>query len=182
MKPVQRAIVAVSAALVCGASVSGLIPLMWYKPADPVSGPTTDFAEGAVKLVKPASPFDKKNIHVVTLGERLEFECNFYLDDFFEKSIIWAGANILNPTDETMFFEYHVAFFDEQNHLIGCASQGSYGGLEPGQTTQLGSCLIALDRHDSERVKKYQARVYESSREIGARTLSESAGDPVAPD
>lgn len=130
----------------------------------------TDHIEGEVVLEKPASPFDDKGMHIVKLGEQLDVECRFYIDDFFDKSIIWAGANITNPSDTPMFFEYSVAFFDEHNQLVGCASQGSYGGVEPQQTTQLGSCLITLDPQDIARVRRYQVRIYESTKEIGSHT------------
>lgn len=129
----------------------------------------TDHAQGELRLEKPSSPFDERGMHIVELGDKLDFECRFYIDDFFDKSIIWAGANISNPGDTPMFFEYNVAFFDEKGELIGCASQGSYGGVEPKQTTQLGSCLIALEPQDIERVGRYQVRVYESDREVGAQ-------------
>jgi len=127
----------------------------------------SDFAEGAITLAQPASPFDDKGVKTVTMGTQLEFECRFYIDDFFDKSIIWAGANITNPTSTPMFFEYNVAFFDSEGKLIGCAAQGSYGGVEPGESTQLGSCLITLQQQDIARVRRYQVRVYESTREVG---------------
>lgn len=130
---------------------------------------STDFAEGAVELQRPDSPFDDKGVKIVTLGNKLEFECRFYIDDFFEKTIIWAGANISNPTSSPVFFEYNVAFFDEQGKLIGCAAQGSYGGVEAKESTQLGSCLIALQPEDIARVRRYQVRVYESNKEVGAQ-------------
>ncbi len=134
---------------------------------------TTDFAQDDVKLEKPESPFDSKGVHTVTLGDKLKFECRMHIDEFFDKSIINAGATITNPTSTPMHFEYNIAFFNERGQLIGCASQGSFGGLEPQQTTQLGSCLIALEPDDIDTVRSYQIRVYESPREVGGtKTLA----------
>lgn len=166
-----RMVAAMAATLAVG------VGAIYALETEPTAGPTTAFTDGNVKLIKPASPFDKEKMHVVKLGDRLQFECNFFIDDFFDKSIIWAGANVLNPTDETMYFEYSVAFFDEKNHLVGCASQGSYGGVEAGQSTQLGSCLITLDRRDIDRITRFQVRVYESNREIGEEKKPASASD-----
>lgn len=162
--------------LAAGVIASGAGMLHALDP-EPMSGPTTAVESGAITLREPKNPFDKSSIEVVTLGKQLEFECQFYIDDFFDKSIIWAGASVRNPTERTMYFHYNVAFFDDKNQLIGCTSQDSYGGVEPQQTTHLGSCLIPLDRRDLERVTRYQVRVYESSREIGAAPVTESAGE-----
>jgi hypothetical protein len=60
--------------------------------------------------------------------------------------LINAGATVKNSGTTPMFYVFQVAFFDKANHLLGCASQASFGdqGLKPGEETQLGSLLVSL--------------------------------------
>jgi len=105
----------------------------------------------------------------VEVGQSVKGTCKFYIDDFFGKKIINANIEVKNTAQKPMFFQYNVAFFDKDGHLIGSASQGLSGdsGLEPGKTTQTGSCLIPLPAGKHEEVASYKIAYYESETQIG---------------
>lgn len=78
--------------------------------------------------------------------------------------MINAGATVKNTGSKPMFYVFHVAFFDKDNHLLGCVSQASFGdeGQKAGEETQLGSMMVVLPASDLPKVASYQAAFYES--------------------
>ena len=125
-------------------------------------------ASGEIALKQATSSFDKENVVTISLGEDIKLTCNMYIDDFFEKKIINAGAEIHNTSSDTMHCSYNVAFFDKDKNLVGCAAQNSFGdGLGPDEKTYLGSCLISLPHALFEKVKYYQIVLYTGKKEVG---------------
>ncbi len=123
--------------------------------------------EGSCTL-KEGSAFDK-DVFTVEVGDRIKGTSKFYIDEFFDKKIIYANIEIKNTASIPFFCQYYVAFFDDEGNLVGCATQGSFGddGLEPGETTQFGSCLIPLPQGKHEKVSSYKIAFYESDSPIG---------------
>ena len=132
------------------------------------SGLCSSFKSGKVELKERKSMFDKT--FEVSIGDKIKANCKFYIDEFFKKKIIWAGADLENTSSKSMHYAYYVAFFDKDRNIIGCAHQSSMGnGLKPGEKTQLGSCLISLPSSEFAKVKYYQVLIYESVNEVGKK-------------
>ena len=108
------------------------------------------------------------NAPVVEMGKKVKLTAKFYISEFFGSKVINAGATVKNSATKPMFYVFHIAFFDKDNHLLGCASQASFGeqGLKPGEETQLGSLLVALPPSELKKVASYQAAFYESEHKI----------------
>lgn len=122
---------------------------------------------GAVKLSESKfGPPD--NAPAVELGKTVKLTAKFYISDFFGSKVINAGATVKNTGSKPMFYVFHVAFFDKENHLLGCTSQSSFGdqGLKPGDETQLGSLMVMLPESELKKVTSYQAPFYESPHKI----------------
>ena len=119
--------------------------------------------------LREAGAFDDEKHVVVKVGEKVKGTCSFYIDEFFGKKIVNANIKIENTTDNAMFCEYHVAFFDKNGNLVGCASQGTMGddGLGAGKETLLGSCLITVPKDKLKRIASYKVTFYESDTPIG---------------
>ncbi len=126
-------------------------------------------AEGEVTLRKVEAGAEDENVFRVTVtGGLVEADCGFYLDEYFEKSIIWANAEIRNLTEAPVHYAYYVAFLDAEGNLVGCASQTSMmNGLGAGESTRLANCLIPLPEEAFGRVSRYRVVIYESDEEIG---------------
>ena len=124
--------------------------------------------EGPCQLKK-SDGFDDSNAVKVEVGTGIKGVCKFYISDFFGAEIINAGIEIKNTTSKPRHCSYNVAFFDKDDQLIGCVSQGtsSEEGLAAGATSTLGSCLIPLPKRLYEKVVKYKIAFYESDQEIG---------------
>lgn len=97
-------------------------------------------------------------------GDFVKATCNWYAGDFFGKQTVFAGITVTNTASKTMFFNYYVAFYDNDKRLVGAAGQGSFGkeGLKPGESTQMGSCLIHLPKDKYKEIASYQAVIYET--------------------
>lgn len=122
---------------------------------------------GPVKLAESKfGPPD--NAPAVEMGKTVKLTAKFYISDFFGSKVISAGAKVKNSGTTPMFYSFHVAFFDKDNHLLGCTSQASFGdqGLKPGDETQLGSLLVMLPADELKKVTSYQAAFYESEHKI----------------
>jgi len=125
---------------------------------------------GEVNLIKVKNFFaEKDNIFKVSIGEKIKFECMFYITEWIGKDVVWAGADIINTTSENVHYAYYVSFFDKDMNLIGCQREASFGeGFEPIEMkTQLGSCLIELPISEIAKIKYYNVVLYESENEIG---------------
>jgi len=123
--------------------------------------------EGPCKLQE-SSGFDKKAVEV-KVGKTIKGTCKFYIDEFFGKKIINANIALHNTGKKSAHCHYYVACFDKAGKLVGCASQGTFGkdGLDAGDKTQLGSCLIPLPKGLHERVASYKIAFYESATPVG---------------
>jgi hypothetical protein len=108
------------------------------------------------------------NAPAVEMGKTVKLTARFYISEFFGSKVINAGATVKNIGSKPMFYVFHVAFFDKENHLLGCASQSSFGdqGLKPGEETQLGSLMVTLPASELSKVSSYQAAFYESDHKL----------------
>jgi hypothetical protein len=124
--------------------------------------------EGPCKLQEAGAFDDAKHVKVA-FGTGVVAKARFFIDEFFGKTIINAGATIENGTRKTVFFQYFVAFFDKDGLLVGCTGQGSFSddGLAPGDESQLGSCLVHLAKEDARKVASYKAVLYVDTKPIG---------------
>lgn len=123
--------------------------------------------EGPCKLKK-SQAFDESDAVKVEVGTGIKGVCKFYVTDFFDAEIIDAGIQLTNTTNKPRYCYYNVAFFDKDDQLVGCASQGTSGdGLGAGKTMISGSLLIPLPKGLYEKVVKYKIAFYESDKEIG---------------
>jgi hypothetical protein len=105
---------------------------------------------------------------MVDMGKTVKLTAKFYITDFFGSKVITAGATVKNTGKAPMFYVFNVAFFDKDNHLLGCASQASFGeqGMKAGEETQLGSLLVMLPASEIAKVASYQATFYESEHKL----------------
>jgi hypothetical protein len=102
------------------------------------------------------------------LGNVVKASGQCAITDFFGSKVINCGVTVKNTGSKPMFCVIHVAFFDKDNHLLGCASQTSFGdsGLKPAEETQFASMLINLPPDALQKVATYQAAFYESEKKI----------------
>jgi len=126
-------------------------------------------SSGEVELQYAGHFDDDKVVEVAVESEGFSLTARLRLDIFFDKHIINANADVENNRDEAVFYRYYIAFFDAEGGLIGCAGQGSFGddGMDAGDNTQLGSCLIEIDPEIADSIASYQMLVYVSDRPIG---------------
>ena len=117
--------------------------------------------EGSITL-KEGSAFDK-DAFKKTFGDGIKATTNWRVGDFFGKHTVFAGVTVSNSTQTVLAFSYYVAFFDKDRKLVGSEAQGSFGdqGLKPGETTQLGSCLVHLPKDKYKEIQFFQAVIYE---------------------
>lgn len=105
-----------------------------------------------------------ENAPAVEMGRTVKVTAKFYISEFFGSKVVSTQAAVKNTGSKPKFYVFHVAFFDKDNHLLGCASQGSFGdeGLKPGDQTQLGSLMVTLPASELSKVASYQAAFYKS--------------------
>ncbi len=127
-----------------------------------------EFKQGTCKL-KEWSAFDE-DVFTVEVGKQIKGTCKFYIDEFFSKKIVNANIKIENTSTVPLFCYYYVAFFDNSGNLVGCGAQESFsggGGLKPGESLLLGSCLMPLPEGQHEKISSYKIAFYESEVPIG---------------
>lgn len=97
-------------------------------------------------------------------GDNIEVTSKWYVDDFFGRETVFAGASVKNKGSKTLAFHYFVAFYDKEHKLIGCAAQSSFkdAGLKAGEETELGSCLVKLPSSKFKEIEYFEAVVYET--------------------
>jgi hypothetical protein len=119
--------------------------------------------EGPITLVYDESPFSEK-IFKKEFGNILKVTCNWRVGDFFGKETVFANITVKNTSAKPMYFNYYVAFFDKNGRLVGSTGQGSFGddGIKPGDSDQMGSCLIHLPAGRYKDIATYQAVIYET--------------------
>ena len=81
-------------------------------------GPYRQTARGKVLLEK-----GFRTAHQVKLGKRLKGTAKLHVMEFFGAKTISGQLDVENPTDKKVFIAYHLAFFDKEGNLLGCASQ-----------------------------------------------------------
>lgn len=107
---------------------------------------------------------------IKTIEDGLVCKPKLYKTEFFGKILVWAGADLENPTEKTLHYAYHVALYDKDKRLLGASNMKSFTkGVEPGAKTQLGSCLIYMPKERIGEVKYAQWRFYTGESEIGAK-------------
>jgi hypothetical protein len=119
--------------------------------------------EGDIKLTYSESMF-ADNAFKKEFGDVVKAKCNWYTGEFFGKETVFAGISVKNTSTKPMFFQYYVAFYDKNKKLVGATGQGSFGdkGLDPGEETQMGSCMIHLPKDKYKDIVSYQAVIYET--------------------
>lgn len=92
----------------------------------------------------------------------VELSGSIEADEFFGDQIINANARVNNGSDATLSGSYHAAFYDDENQLLGVASQSITDQLaiEPGDETQLGSMLVQIPAAAIEAATQYQLTFY----------------------
>ncbi len=121
-----------------------------------------DSIQGEIKLNYSESMFSE-NIFKKEFGQVVKATTSWHAGEFFGQETVFAGITVTNTGTKPMFFNYYVVFFDKDKNLVGAAGQGTFGdGLKPGQTTQLGSCLIHLPKDKYKQIVSYQAVIYET--------------------
>jgi hypothetical protein len=119
--------------------------------------------EGDIKLNYSDSMFSKETFKK-ELGDVVKATCDWRAGEFFGKETVFAGITVKNTGAKPMFFQYYVAFYDKNKKLVGASGQGTFGdeGLKPGESTQMGSCLIHLPKDKYKEIVSYQAVIYET--------------------
>src|SRR5258708_27708432 len=102
----------------------------------------------------------------VTMGKVVKMTGDFHVIQFFGAKVIDCGVKVKNTGKQPMYCIAHVAFFDKDNHLLGCVSQGSMGALKPDETTELASMLVSLPLPELKKVASYQVAFHESENKI----------------
>lgn len=100
---------------------------------------------------------------VKEFGDTLKAKTKWYAGKFFDKETVFAGVTVKNTGATPKHFEYYVAFFDKDKKLVATAGQGEGGihGVKPGESMQLGSCLITLPKDKWKEITSYQVTFYE---------------------
>ena len=101
------------------------------------------------------------------VGDRLKGKTKIHVIDWFGGHAISGQVDVENPTDATVHFGYHVAFFDAEGGLVGCANQSM--DVEGGARVTVGGAVIKLPREAIGTVRRYQIAWYEDAQEIGKR-------------
>lgn len=123
---------------------------------------------GEIVLREASDIFDHDNAFSFELGDRLMVECKFFITRVFGRKTLWAGADVTNNSDTTLYFAYYAAFFDADNNLLGSASEVSMiTGLKPGRKMQLSNCMIFMPDSEFSKIRTYRVTLYESETEIG---------------
>jgi hypothetical protein len=102
----------------------------------------------------------------VSLGDKLKFEGEFRVTDFFGKTALNAGGKLKNTSDKKMHYAYYVTFLDKDKNVVGCTSLTSLS-VEAGKDTFIGNVIfIPADR--VEKIVSFAATLYEGEKEIGS--------------
>jgi hypothetical protein len=103
----------------------------------------------------------------VALGDKLKGEASLEIRDWFGGKAITGQLDVENPTDASVFLSYHLAFFDKDGVLIGCATQNME--IEAGESTSIGGAVIQVPAAQLKQVASYQIAYYEDAKAIGQR-------------
>jgi hypothetical protein len=117
--------------------------------------------EGTITLQEYSQGDDVSKKNIITIGNKVIFEINAYIDDFLGNPIINANAKITNTTASTMQVIYAITFYDDTGTIIGASAMSST--LEPNKDIYYGSTLIKGKKEDFLKVRKY--KVYACSYE-----------------
>ena len=103
----------------------------------------------------------------VTVGDKVKGTTKIHVTDWFGGHAISGQVDVENSTDETIYFGYHLAFFDAEGGLVGCASQSL--DVEPNDSVIVGGAVIKLPPAAIEKIARYQIVWYEDTQDIGKR-------------
>lgn len=156
-QPIPRLLPLVAAVLLGGAllapSVSG---------KEEAASPPRQAYQGKVRL-KVGDDTELK----LTVGDKVKGTTKIHVTDWFGGHAISGQVDVENPTDDTIYFGYHLAFFDAEGGLVGCASQSL--DVEPNDSVIVGGALIKLPPTAIEKIARYQIVWYEDTQDIGKR-------------
>jgi len=110
--------------------------------------------EGSIVLQEYSHGDDISKKNLITIGEKVIFEINAYIDDFLGEPIINANAKITNTTANTMQVIYLIRFYDGAGNVVGATAMSST--LEPNKDVYYGSSLIRGKKEDFAKVTKYK--------------------------
>jgi hypothetical protein len=123
--------------------------------------PSEEFTKEAKITLQKYTLGDGKEKPVIRVGNKVTFEINAYIDDFFKKPIINTNATIKNTTSVHMRATYVITFYDAKNQVIGVHATG--WTVKPHDDVHYGSGLIYGKEEDFRRVTHY--KVYTSAYE-----------------
>jgi len=109
--------------------------------------------EGKITLQKYTFGGDSSAKTVIKLGEKVTFEINAFIGEFFNKPIINANAKIKNTTSVPMHAIYVIRFYDAKNQVVG--AHATDWTLKPNEDMNYGSALIRGKEEDFKRVTHY---------------------------
>ena len=110
--------------------------------------------EDKITLQKYTLGGDKSAKQVIKLGNKVTFEINAYIGEFFDKPIINANAKITNTTAVPMQAIYVITFYDAQNQIVG--AHATNWTVKPNDDVNYGSGLIRGKEEDFKRVTRYK--------------------------
>lgn len=100
----------------------------------------------------------------LSIGKQLEAKTKIKRIEFFDKPAISCQLDIVNKSKTKLYISYHVAFFDKDGNLIGCASQSM--GFDPGERTTVGGALVHAPESAMVKITSYQLRYWESTEKL----------------
>jgi hypothetical protein len=103
-------------------------------------------------------PKGRDNAPDFEICDLVEVQGQIYADEFFGDSVINANPTVKNTGKKSFRVDVHIAFFDENQNLIGCVSQGSE--VKPGKEKSFGSCLVRVPEDAINEVEAYKVMVY----------------------
>ena len=116
--------------------------------------PSEEFTKEAPITLQKHVFNDHKEPTVIKVGNKVTFEINAYIDDFFDKPIINANAKIRNTTPVHMRATYVITFYDATNQVVGTYATSST--VKPHDVVNFGSGLIHGKEEDFRRVTHYK--------------------------
>jgi hypothetical protein len=108
--------------------------------------------EGKIALKEEGKAPEKEQL--IQAGEKVVFKVNAYIDDFMDRKIINANANLINLTDDTQRLLYVITFYDANKNIVGAYAANCT--LDPKQNTSYGSAIIEGKLKDFKAVTSYR--------------------------
>src|SRR5207302_5990851 len=90
----------------------------------------------------------------IKIGDKVTYEINTYIDQFFDKPIINVNAKFANSTPVHMRATYLITFYDDKNKVIG--TYATTWLVKPNAHVNFGSGVIYGKEADFARVTHYK--------------------------